>query len=304
MRWGVVAAAVAVPIAAVLGIVVGGSGSPAPKAAAALPGSKTMATAGMSVAVPDTWRTVDVRQPTGLELRDARGAAPPGAPVGEGIVVGRSSGSGATLLPAAFVQGLPSSPHGEAVKLGSLEAYRHADLRPSGAQPTTIYAAPTTDGVATVACVGASVRRSCGAIAASLRASESEPVALGPHAAYGESVAGALSGLASARRKALGELRAARTRRGQGKAATAVSAAYRAARSKLLRAPVSPLERDAHARLLASLQDARAAWAAMATAANNGDGARYSRARRQANARESAVRKAGAALERLGYDVR
>jgi hypothetical protein len=42
----------------------------------------------------------------------------------------------------------------------------------------------------------------------------------------------------------------------------------------------------------------------MGTAANNGDGARYSRARRQANARESAVRKAGAALERLGYDVR
>ena len=304
LRRGAIAALAAVPVAAVLGLVIGGSGSPSPKAGRAPEGSKTMRAGGLSVAVPATWRSATVRQPSGLELRDVQGVAPANAPAGEGIVVGRSSGSGATLLPAAFTHELPATPRGEAVKLGSLEAYRHADLRPSGAPPTTIYAAPTTDGVATVACVGASVKGACAPVAATLRATEARPVALGPHAAYGKSVGRALAGLASARTRALGDLRAARTRRSQGQAAKAVSDGYGRARSTLLRAPVSPLERDAHARLLTSLQDTRTAWGAMASAAGKGDGERYARARRRATAGESAVRRAVAALERLGYDVR
>ena len=83
-----------------------------------------------------------------------------------------------------------------------------------------------------------------------------------------------------------------------------MSDAYARARSTLLRAPVSPLERDAHARLLSSLQDTRTAWGAMASAAGQGDGEGYARARRRATAGESAVRRAVAALQRLGYDVR
>ena len=100
------------------------------------------------------------------------------------------------------------------------------------------------------------------------------------------------------------DLGAAQTRRGQGKAADAVASAYGRARSTLLRAPLSPLERDAHARLLAALQDAQTAWKAMGSAAANGDGERYANARRLAGERESAVRKAVGVLERLGYDVR
>ena len=72
----------------------------------------------------------------------------------------------------------------------------------------------------------------------------------------------------------------------------------------MLRAPLSPLERDAHARLLAALQDAQTAWKAMGSAAANGEGERYANARRLAGERESAVRKAVGVLERLGYDVR
>jgi hypothetical protein len=190
------------------------------------------------------------------------------------------------------------------VKLGALEAYRHAGLRPRGAPATTVYAAATTDGVATVACVGRSVTRSCAQVAATLRVDGARPVPLGPHAAYAKSVGTALAALAHARTSALRDLGAARTRRGQGKAADAVASAYGRARSTLLRAPLSPLERDAHARLLAALQDAQTAWKAMGTAAAKGDGERYSNARRLAGERESAVRKAVGVLERLGYDVR
>ena len=296
--------AAAVPVAAVLGIVLGGSGSDSPTTLPAAPASRTMSAGALKVAVPASWRNVSARQPQGLELKEAQAVAPRGAPAGEAITIGRSSGGGATLLPAAFVRALPAAPQGEPVKLGALEAYRHAGLRPRGAPATTVYAAPTTDGVATVACVGDSVARSCAQVASTLRVDGARPVPLGPHAAYAKSVGTALAALTHARTSALKDLGAAHTRRGQGKAADAIASAYGRARSTLLRAPLSPLERDAHARLLAALQDAQTAWKAMGSAAANGDGERYANARRLAGERESAVRKAVGVLERLGYDVR
>ena len=226
----------------------------------------------------------------GLELKDAQAVAPRGAPAGEAITIGRSSGGGATLLPAAFVRALPAAPHGEPVKLGALEAYRHAGLLRRGAPATTVYAAPTTDGVATVACVGGSVARSCAQVASTLRVDGARPVPLGPHAAYAKSVGTALAALTHARTSALKDLGAAHTRRGQGKAADAIASAYGRARSTLLRAPLSPLERDAHARLLAALQDAQTAWKAMGSAAAE----RRRRALRQCPAARRRARIGGA----------
>ena len=296
-------AVVAIPLAAGLGVVLGGGSDnpPAPRAAA---GDRTLTGGKFSIDVPAGWRTTAAPLSATLGLTDAAAAAPPGASAGQAIVVGRSSGSGATLLPAALVRSLPKAPTGQAVRLGDLQAWRYTGLRPAGGPATTVFAAPTTDGVATVACVGVAVQPSCGHIATTLRAAGADPLALGPHAAYAKAVDGALSKLARARSAGLRGLTTAGSRRAQATAAAGVATAYARARTTLLRAPVSPAEREAHAALLSSLERAAAAWRALGTAAGHGDGSGYAAARARVTAREAAVRRATAALRRLGYTVK
>ena len=72
--------AAAVPVAAVLGIVLGGSGSDKPTTLPAAPSSRTMSAGALKVAVPATWHDVAAKQPQGLALKDARAVAPRGAP--------------------------------------------------------------------------------------------------------------------------------------------------------------------------------------------------------------------------------
>ncbi|HWH92294.1 MAG TPA: hypothetical protein VNT03_00405, partial [Baekduia sp.] len=258
-----------------------------------------------TAAVAGGWRTTTPPLRTELGLSDASAAAPPGAARGQAIVVGRSSGTGATLLPAALVRSLPSAPRGEAVKLGNLQAYRYRRLRPAGAPVTTIVAAPTaSDGVATVACVGEAVQASCDRVAASLRAKGVEPVALGPHPAYAEAVDRALSRLAHARAAAPGRIREAKSRRAQGAVARDVSRAYARAGASLRRAPITPAERDTNAALLTALGRAGAAWRSLGNAAAHGDARGYTTARATIARREAALRQAMSALRALGYEVR
>ena len=61
--------------------------------------------------------------------------------------------TGPTLLPASFRARLSGQPEGDPVALGDLDALRYEGLQPKGAsRPVTVYAVPTTDGVATVTC--------------------------------------------------------------------------------------------------------------------------------------------------------
>ena len=69
------------------------------------------------------------------------------------MTVGKSHGTGSDLLPSGL--GLDSPPESEAVKLGDLEALQYAALGSKKLEAGTLrlYAAPITDGVATIACV-------------------------------------------------------------------------------------------------------------------------------------------------------
>ena len=171
--------------------------TPAPSpSAAALSSSAANDAVGMSF--PATWSRAD-RAPAidGLDL--ARPVALSAGARDAGVVAGRTAATGPTLLPAAFVKRLPDRPDAERVRLGELQALRYANLRPGGsATALTVFAVPTTRGVATVAChapaaAAAAFRADCERVAASLKLSGAKPYGLGPQAAYARGVDRALT---------------------------------------------------------------------------------------------------------------
>ena len=105
---------------------------------------------------------------------------------------GRRTG---TLLPAAILSSTGrssgSAPARTAVRLPEqgLEAWRSPACAQWAAPGVTVYAVPTSAGVATVACAapagqGASLAGQCDAIAASLRLKRATAYPIGPSSAY------------------------------------------------------------------------------------------------------------------------
>ncbi len=98
--------------------------------------------------------------------------------------------TGPALLPASFLSLLDEAPpRDDAVKLGQIEAYRYEDLQPEGFDGRlTLYVAPTTDGVATVACTAAGSAGeflpACEDVATGLRLVNGEVFALGADEDY------------------------------------------------------------------------------------------------------------------------
>ena len=131
---------------------------------ASTPAGSSVATGGsLEMNFPGTWRqTPDPPAIPGLELRNPIALAPRDGPKGAGLGAGMTDATGPELLPASFLSTLEEAPpRDDAVKLGDIEAYRYQDLEPEGYDKSlTLYVAPTTDGVATVACTaGTGARR-------------------------------------------------------------------------------------------------------------------------------------------------
>jgi hypothetical protein len=276
-----------VPLAAVLGLVVGGGGDKPDR-----PAPRRQITAGsVSFLAPAGWRPGAGARIPGVAMRGAAGAS-----AGDGVIVaGTTTGAGKTLLPTALSTG---SPHGTPVRLGDLEAYRYERLR-----GLTVYVSPTSAGVATLACRGTDAR-TCGAAAATLRLDGVQPVPLGPHTAYAHALTAALGPLRRDRITAFRALAAAKGPRTQATAAARIAAAYRAAAARLAKAPVTPLEMTAHPALVNALRTARAEWQQLSAAARASRRARYAPLRGRVRAAERHVARATAALNELGYEGR
>ena len=293
-------------VAAIAGFVLGGS-SDDQSTSQELSSSASAGTLGLSF--PDGWRRVSEQpdvpgmrfsQPIVLapEIRDAR------------LVAGQVNGSGPTLLPAAFLDRLPKAPsRDDRVKLGSLEAYRYEGLAPEGtAQRVTVYAAPTTADVATVACVSppasaAEFAQDCERVAASLQLTGAKPLALGPREDYAKGVGAAFEQLDSAVDRESARLRRADTPSAQAAAAAALARAYRNAASGVSKAPAGPYERKRGAAVADSLRAVGDGYARAADAARDGDRAAYAAARRSVRRSGRALARSLRRLEALGYQV-
>ena len=153
----------------------------------------------------------------GLDLADAAAYAPGGKEGGRAVSFGQAEANDSTLLPEQFrtVLGLADGevPDRTAVKLGpdELQAYRYEGLEPEGSsRRATVYASPTSEGVATVACLAlpadaAAFKGECEAIADTLQITSGNAFPVGPDPAYAKTLGtifGKLGGQVANGRKA------------------------------------------------------------------------------------------------------
>ena len=170
------AAAIALVVAAIGGYLLGKpDDEPAPPARASTAlGSSTTAGA-LNLRFPGSWeRRGEAPKVPGLTLADQVAVGPSGKD-DQGVLVGMSDAKGPLLLPAGLLGSLSEPPRpADRVRLGKLEALRYEGLEAEGFDGSlTVFAAPTSAGVATLACFappggGAAFRGDCERVAGSL----------------------------------------------------------------------------------------------------------------------------------------
>jgi hypothetical protein len=271
----------------------GGGEEPAPQ-------RQPVAAGSLAISVPDNWNPVaSAFAIPGLELDGAVTLAPGGDAAQGALTVGTTRATGRTLLPASFLDRLPEAPaQDDAVQLGDLEAYRYAGLRPQGFdRRSTIYVAPTTEGVATVTCAGprsapAAFLTSCEEAATTLRLESGSAFALGHDDDYASDLNAAIDRLNAARGSGTRALRRARTARGQARAAQGLARSHRRIAASLADVTISPELAPANTRVVGALRDSAAAYERLAARAREVDRAGYRHARRQVERAESRLRRA------------
>jgi serine/threonine protein kinase len=216
--------------------------------------------------------------------------------------------AGPTLLPAAFRARVGSAlPAPQPVSLGSIPAYRYSGLRVHGITgAVTVYAAPTTAGVATISCwstaqPAATFDDTCARVAATLKLVGASPSGLGPSPAYAKALSAALGALGSSTAGALGQLRTAKTPGGQASAAAALSAAYAGAAARLAKTTTPALVQDIHGAILGDLRRVARAYASAATAARANHGSAFASAATAVRSGTTALAQAIARLRGRGY---
>lgn len=287
--------AVAAVAAAAAGFALASSGDDEPSSAA-------VANGRLSLRVPDGWSTV-ARPPAIPGLTRTTTVAPGGRAGGQAVAFGLAVGNAENplLLPNGLRDSLAGRPRPAAVRLRpeGLQAYRYADLRVNGIdRPLTVYAVPTSGGVAIVACV--SPTADCEAIASSLRLSSLRAYPVGPSEDYARAVGRALSGLPSGPTR----LRRASGRRSRERAARELSTAFRGAARAIRRTQAGPADRGLSATLTNALDRIDRGYRALSAAATDGNRGRDRSARLAIRRGERALEDAIGELRAAGYRLR
>jgi hypothetical protein len=216
---------------------------------------------------------------------------------------------GPRLLPPSFVALLERTPRREAVRLGTLTGFRYRNLLQRRIHGEfTVYAVPTTTGVATIVCLAAGDKATetlarCEAVATTLTLRGAEALPLGTSERYATAVNTALTALDEQRGDGRRALRAARTPLAQARAAEGVAGAFGAAAAALERARPGPVERNVHEALVASLRRTADAYEELARAARARRRGAYDEAAGAVGRAEEAIDASLNALGRLGYRV-
>ena len=254
-------------VALILGFLLGGSGGEQPETQnrASTTGALTAAASAgnLEFTTPDDFEALDaVPEVPGLSLSDAAALAPGGKDGGTAVVAGNveSASDNASLLPSGLRKALGDVPEPDPVAIGSdgLQAYRYVGLQPEGIdRSVTVYAAPTSAGVATLACLAPAdatdaFASTCDQVANTLTLSSGEPIPLGPDKQYAAAVSKALGGLAKSDKSGRARLGSAKTPKAQASAARSLAAAYAKAAAPLAKVDVNPSDRAANAQLVGS----------------------------------------------------
>jgi hypothetical protein len=295
---------VGVVAAAAIGFLAGGSGGDG-SAGGATP-AVGAASPDVKAKVPEGWtRLAAVPQIPGIDLADPVAFAPGGKGGGDAVVLGsvRTSADNSTLLSTGLIKNAGTLPERTALQTDSgLQGYRYRNVKVQGLdRPVTLYAVPTSTGVATLACMA--TQAICDASANTMQLVSAKAFPVGPSKDYAAAVGGALGTLDKAVRSGQAKLRSARTPKQQGAAAAALSAAYAKAAKTLSALEVSPADKLANAQLAGGLQATAAAYGKAAKAASRNDKGAFARAGGAVTAGQATVAKALAGLKNAGYDV-
>jgi hypothetical protein len=267
------------------------------------------------VKVPSGWsKLASAPNVPGLSLADSAAYAPKGQDGGTAVVLGtvKSAADNSTLLAAPFLQAIGRVPKPSgAVAIGSdnVQAYRYDNLNPKGfGRTVSVYAAPTSAGVATVACLAPSAqagsfRSTCDQIANTLTLSGADPVPVGPSKDYAGQVTKALSTLATADKAGQAKLKTAKTPQAQAAAARSLSGAFTKAGTALAGASVGPADKRANANLVSALKQTSSAYGKAASAAAKKDKAGFKQAGAAVAKGRTALGKALNGLKAAGYHV-
>jgi predicted Ser/Thr protein kinase len=265
----------------------------------------------VALRVPRGWRRVRTPPNVGLPFSRPVAAGPKGRAAGPIVEFGLVKGDAAansTLLPAAFLSATghapDSAPPRKPVRLPTqgLQAWRYGQLQPVGsARELTVYTVPTSAGVATVACAGASAAQ-CDTIAGTLRLRAATAYPVGASDAYASALNGTIGELDQTTKPQEAGLQAAETLAGQAAAARALASAYDGAAAQLAALQLSPADRAANHQLIKALRGAAAAYRKAARAATAGNADAYTAASAAIPAATSQVNSALAGVRAAGYE--
>ena len=307
----VTAPATALAIAA--GIMLGGAGSAEPTASA--PQTLTASSETLRISFPSAWRAdASTRRLRGLVLSDSislvRRAGADGEPTPR-LVAGMVAETDPGLLPPRLERRLSGIVRAEPVRLGPHQAYRYRNVPlVAGDESLTLYAVPTSEGTAMVACSTPQVLAfidamagECEAMATLLEVRGARSLPVGPNREYGNSVSEVLAAADSERRRYRTALRAAKRHNGQGRRARDLARTFRYAARRLARRGSEAGTATVHAELLGGLRAVAEGYDALAAGAFRADRADYDSARRQILRAEARLSRTLNGMRWLGYRV-
>jgi O-antigen ligase len=230
-RLPVAAASLLVVAAAIAGLLLGrsfgGDDEPTVRSETA---PQRIAHDGLRLRLPSGWARGDAAPVPGFDR--PLGLRNPGA--GLRASVERLPATSPTLLPAAFLRTLKRAPERpDMVRLWSgHDAWRYRFPQDDGSV-TVFYAAPTTAGIATVACLSPIDAVGCEALASAITVPRSRALEPSASAAFFIRLPTAVTELDTARTNGMSELAAATRARAQALAAADLARAHKSARAAL-----------------------------------------------------------------------
>jgi serine/threonine protein kinase len=298
-------------VAAVLGFVLasGGGGDKAPTTETP---SAPAAAKGVQVLVPPDWeKLASAPEIPGVKLDEPVAFGPAGTDGGGQSVSLGNVADGANnfalltpdFLAAAGFEGGKVPPR-KTVKLGDngVQAYEYENLSVKGAPgKLTVFAVPTTAGVATVVC--SVPAQDCEAIANTLKLSDGKAFPVGPSKEFGDAVSKALGDVNKASQTARARMKAAKTNKSQAPFAAKAATAYDQAAKSIEQLEVSPADAGLKTLMVSSLRDGQKGFKRLSTAASKHDNSGYKKAQADIATAQQELQGAVRALAAAGYQV-
>jgi serine/threonine protein kinase len=304
-KW-IVPAAIAggvATVAIVAAVALGGGGgdtptpTATPRASATAGAAVPISASGIALKVPAGWSKGGDDAPVVPGLADGFLAAT--GPKGAAIVVGKGdeTASNSTLLPNDLRT--TTEPQTAAIGDGA-RALRYDNLQ-IGDKSATVFAVPTTEGVATLACFADG--KTCSTIASSMQITEGKAFAVGPSDEFSNDVQRILGRLEKQEKSAATALNRAGKRTSQVAATRKLASTYSGAARSLAGLDVSPADALLKKNMVDALRAAGAAYKRAAVEGARKDRAGYKREGSRALASQKDMSEALDGLTKAGYEL-